>query len=53
MRHIRKMKKNEETTLSLNDEMVDLICIGKQEYLLFTNDSFYEINYEELIRKYR
>lgn len=53
MKQIRKMKKNEEMTLTLNNETVSLICIDKQEYLLFTNDSFYEINYDELIQKYR
>lgn len=42
------MKPHEEITLSINNERADLLCIEKQLYLLFTNDSFYEINYEEL-----
>lgn len=52
-KQIRKMKKNEEITLSFKDETIDIICIEKQQYLIFTPDSFYEINYEELIRKFK
>ena len=44
------MKKNEEMTLSTNKGDIDIICLEKQQYLVFTNDSFYEINYEELIQ---
>ena len=45
------MKPHEEIKLSLNDERVDLLCIEKQLYLLFTTDSFYEITYDELTKK--
>lgn len=51
IKQIRKMKKNEEITLTINDETIDIICIEKQQYLIFTPDSFYEINYNDLIQK--
>lgn len=50
-KRIKKMKKNEEITLSFNEETIDIICIEKQQYLIFTPDSFYEINYNDLIKK--
>ena len=53
LKKIRKMKKNEEMTLSINDETIDIICIDKQQYLIFTTNGFYEINYNELIQKYQ
>ncbi len=53
LKKIRKMKKNDEMTVSLNDETVDIICIEKQQYLMFTSDSFYEINYDEILQKYK
>lgn len=51
LKQLKKMKKNEEMTLSINNETIDIICIEKQQYLLFTPDTFYEINYNELIKK--
>lgn len=50
-KQIKKMKKNEEITLSFDNEKIDIICIEKQQYLIFTPDSFYEINYNDLIQK--
>ena len=50
-KQIKKMKKNEEITLSFDNETIDIICIEKQQYLIFTPDSFYEINYNDLIQK--
>ena len=51
LKKIRKMNKNEEMSFTLQDEKYDLICIDKQQYLLFTPDNFYEISYEELTKK--
>lgn len=53
LRKIRKMKKNEEITVSLNDEVLNIICINDREYLIFTPDSFYETNYNEIKEKYQ
>ena len=53
LKHIKKMKKNDEMTLTINEEKIDIICIEKQQYLLFTPDSFYEINYDEILQKYK
>lgn len=53
LKKIKKMKKNDEITVSINDETVDIICIDKEQYLVFTNDAFYEINYDELTDKYQ
>ena len=50
---IKKLKPNEEITISINEETIDILCIEKQQYLVFTNDAFYEINYEELIQKFQ
>lgn len=52
LKKIRKMKKNDEMSVIIDNEIVDIICIEKEQYLLFTNDSFYEINYEEILQKY-
>ncbi len=53
-RKIRKLKPNEELTITLNDidETVDIICLEKEQYLVFTSDTFYELNYDELLHKY-
>ena len=48
LRKIKKMQQNDEMEITVNDETYDIICIEKQQYLLFTTDSFYEMNYEEL-----
>ena len=53
LKKVRKMKKNEEMSIPFGDDEVDIICIGKEQYLMFTSDSFYEINYDELLQKYR
>ena len=46
------MKQNDEITVAMKNETIDIICIGKEQYLVFTPDSFYEMNYDELIGKY-
>lgn len=53
-RKIRKLKPTEELTITLNDidETVDIICLEKEQYLVFTSDTFYELNYDELLHKY-
>lgn len=51
LKKIKKMKKNDEISFIINEEKYDLICIEKQQYLLFTPDTFYEISYEELTKK--
>ena len=53
LKKIRKLKPNEEMTVTFNEETIDILCIEKQQYLVFTNDAFYEINYDELIQKFQ
>ena len=53
LKMIRKMRKNDEITVSLNDEELNIICINEKEYLVFTHDNFYETNYTEIQEKYR
>lgn len=52
LKKIQKMKQNDEITVAMKNETIDIICIGKEQYLVFTPDSFYEMNYDELIGKY-
>lgn len=48
------MKPQEEIRISTDGgDEVDIICLEKEDYLLFTNDAFYEITYEEILKKYR
>ena len=44
---------NDEMTIPLEGEVVDIICIDNLQYLVFTNDNFYEITYDEILQKYR
>lgn len=53
LRKIKRMKMNDEMTIPLEGEVVDIICIDNLQYLVFTNDNFYEITYDEILQKYR
>lgn len=50
LKKIKKMKSNDEMSISINGETIDILCLEKGQYLVFTNDSFYEINYEEIMQ---